>query len=87
MDPSELLDYVLGRLVGPRRERLERRMDRDPALAEQVARLIRNLGRLLDDGRGNPVAGNASPSPELPPPDPSFSSRSERPDIRPPPEP
>jgi anti-sigma factor RsiW len=53
MDADELLDYALGRLDGPRRELLERRLANDPALAERVRRLIRNLGRLLDDGRAD----------------------------------
>lgn len=53
MDPAELLDYALGRLDGIRRERLERQIADDPTLAERVARLTQNLGRLLDDGRGN----------------------------------
>lgn len=61
MDPGDLLDYALGRLDGPRREQLERRIARDPELARRIARLIRNLGRLLDDGRGHRPPGVAPP--------------------------
>ncbi len=62
MDPDDLLDYALGRLDGPRREHLERRIARDPELARRIARLIRNLGRLLDDGRGHRPPGVATSS-------------------------
>lgn len=51
MGPDELLDYALGRLDGPRLRRLERRIARDPAFAERVARLVHNVSRILDDGR------------------------------------
>jgi anti-sigma factor RsiW len=63
MHPADLLDYALGRLDGPRREQLERRIARDPALAERVARLVRNLERLLDDGRADrpPIAPTSPP--------------------------
>jgi len=61
MDPADLLDYALERLDGPRRERIERQIAGDPALARRVARLIRNLDRLLDDGRRRcPTAGTPS---------------------------
>jgi anti-sigma factor RsiW len=50
MDPGELIDYALGRLDPPRRERLERQIGRDPELAQRVARLLHNVDRLLDDG-------------------------------------
>jgi anti-sigma factor RsiW len=64
MDAADLLDYALGRLHGPRRERLERLLAGDPALAARVARLARNLGRLLDDGRGPcPVPDASAPIP------------------------
>jgi anti-sigma factor RsiW len=67
MKPTDLLDYALGRLEAPRRERLERRMASDPALAERMARLVRNLGRLLDDGRGDlPAEGRPPASPTDP---------------------
>jgi uncharacterized membrane protein HdeD (DUF308 family) len=52
MDSSDLLDYALGQLDGPPRERLEDLIASDPALAERLVRLARRLGRLLDDGRG-----------------------------------
>lgn len=61
MDAADLLDYALGRLDGPRRERLERRLARDPALAERVARLVRNLHRLLDDGLSVPSDDEGNP--------------------------
>lgn len=59
MDPPDLLDYALGTLGAPRREQIERRIASDPELAERVARLIRNLGRLLDDGRDHRTMGLA----------------------------
>lgn len=65
MDPADLLDYALGKLEGPRREQIERRIARDPALAERMARLMRNLVQLLDDGRGGHPPGE---SPGPPPP-------------------
>lgn len=55
MDSDDLLDYALGRLDGSRLLRVERRLRSDPALAERVVRLIRNLDRLLDDGRSQPA--------------------------------
>src|SRR5271157_5510117 len=51
MDPSDVLDYALGQLDGPPRERLERQIAGDPALADRLDRLARRLGRLLDDGQ------------------------------------
>jgi len=60
MDPASLLDYALGRLEGPRREQLEQQVANDPALAERLARLIRNLSRLLDDGQGR-FPGESTP--------------------------
>lgn len=73
MDPDDLLDYALGRLDPSRTEQLEQRMARDPELAEQVARLIRNLGRLLDDGDVR-AAGGAAQSPRPPPTSPIHRS-------------
>jgi hypothetical protein len=66
MNSSDLLDYALGRLDGATRSRIEHRIARDPALAEQVTRLSRNLHRLLDDGRGD-CSLCGSPSPVTPP--------------------
>jgi anti-sigma factor RsiW len=58
MDDEDLLDYVLGQLDGPRRAEVERAAAADPALAARLARLARNLGRLLDDGLGSsPTSG------------------------------
>jgi anti-sigma factor RsiW len=51
MKPDDLLDYALGRLEPPRREQMERLVVGDPALAARVVRLVRSLGRLLDDGQ------------------------------------
>jgi anti-sigma factor RsiW len=51
MDIFELLDYALGRLEGSRRAHLEQQMAEDPELARRVARLLRFIDRLLDDGR------------------------------------
>lgn len=66
MDPADLLDYALGRLEGPRREALERRIKGDPTLAEKVARLARNLNRLLDDGQTAPPPEGFSSSTSQP---------------------
>jgi len=87
MDPTDLLDYALGRLDGPPRERIERMLAHDPILAGRVARLVRNLGRLLDDGRERRPEGALSPrsSPTLPPPhDLVERTRPEDPGDRPP---
>jgi anti-sigma factor RsiW len=78
MDADELLDYALGRLDGPRREHLERRIANDPALAERMKRLIRNLGRLLDDGRMDRPGGTLA-RPRMDPPDSTWSARPDRP--------
>ncbi len=65
MNPIELLDYALGRLDGPRRERLERELEFNPTLVNRLNRVIDNLGRLLDDGqRRYPPAECPYPSPE-----------------------
>ena len=77
MNPDELLEYALGRLEGPGRERLERRIACDPDLAARLARLIRNLRQLLDDGEV------ASSSPGILP-DSILSERPERLGGRPP---
>ena len=83
MDPADLLDYALGRLEGPRRERLERRLACEPALAERVARLVRNLRRLLDDGRADrPAGGSPAPASPTAPPVLPDSVRSARPDVQ-----
>jgi anti-sigma factor RsiW len=66
MNPADLLDYALGRLEGPRRERLDRRMASDPALADRMARLIRNLGRLLDDDWADCSPGRLPAAPSRP---------------------
>jgi hypothetical protein len=50
MRHDDLLDCILGCPFGPLRERMEPRIAHDSALAERVARLARNLRRLLDDG-------------------------------------
>lgn len=67
MDPDELLDYALGQLDRSRSVELERLLQRDPELTEQLKRLIQNLHRLLDDGRapssrGNPPIVSTPPS-------------------------
>ncbi|SIO61276.1 hypothetical protein SAMN05444166_6705 [Singulisphaera sp. GP187] len=71
MDPTELLDYALGRLDGPRRARLERLIADDPGLAARVARLIRNLDSLLDDGQGHCPPKEEVSSQSPPPSDPA----------------
>jgi hypothetical protein len=67
MDPAELLDYALGRLDGPRRERLERELALNLTLAKRLKRVSCNLDRLLDDGRER-YAPADSPSSPAPPP-------------------
>ena len=57
MDPADLLDYALGQLDGPPRERLESQLASEPALAERFACLAFRLGQLLDGGQGG-GAGN-----------------------------
>jgi hypothetical protein len=80
MDPADWLDYALGQLDEPGRERIERMLAQDPALAEWMNRLIRNLIRLLDDGLGDrPAEIGAHSLAEATPPD---SIRSVRPDER-----
>lgn len=59
MDDCDLLDYALGRLGPVKSAEVERRMRDDAELATRVARLIRNLRRLLDDGEGYlPASGD-----------------------------
>jgi anti-sigma-K factor RskA len=62
MDPVELLEYALGRLDPENREQIDRLIARDPDLARRVTRLIRNLCRLLDDGRDASSAGTCRQS-------------------------
>ncbi len=80
MKPTDLLDYALGRLAAPRREWLERRMAGDPALAERMARLVQNLGRLLDDGRGDLPTQERAPSAPQTDPVTSDSARETQPE-------
>ena len=50
-----------------RRERTERQIESDPALPARVARLSRNLWRLLDDGQGHyPSESISQPHPTRP---------------------
>lgn len=86
MNAADVFDYLLGRLDGPSRERLENQIASDHCLAERVARVSRNLVRLLDDGRSqhavrysilcSPVRARRSPSNPV-------RSTSEEDDIRP----
>jgi anti-sigma-K factor RskA len=69
MDPVELLEYALGRLDPVNREQIDRQIARDPDLARRVTRLIRNLCRLLDDGRKASSTGLTGQSEELVGPD------------------
>jgi prepilin-type processing-associated H-X9-DG protein len=50
MNADEMLDYALGEVDGPGRERVEREIAGDPRLAAMVDRLSRSVARLLDDG-------------------------------------
>jgi hypothetical protein len=63
MDHSQLLDYALGRLDGPRCEELEGRLATDSDLSRRFARLKSRLVHLLDDGQAE------GSSPSLEPPD------------------
>lgn len=51
MSPGEMLDFALGRLDEDRRAQVERALAIDPALASRMARILRRIGHLLDDGR------------------------------------
>lgn len=60
MTPNDMLDFSLGLLEGPDRERAEREAAADPTLAASLAKLDEALKRLLDDGPGpEPPAGLA----------------------------
>jgi hypothetical protein len=50
MNTQELLDYALGQLDGPSRERFERQMAGDPQLGETAEHLGQAIHLLLDDG-------------------------------------
>jgi hypothetical protein len=51
MNAQDMLDYALGQLDGPARERLERQAEADPETAEVLDRLTRAVHFLLDDGQ------------------------------------
>jgi hypothetical protein len=53
MNPDQMIDYVLGRLEGHERERLEQRLQVDTDAAARADRLGQCLTLLLDDGRQN----------------------------------
>jgi hypothetical protein len=58
MNANEMLDYALGQLDAPARERVERELAADPAAARTADRLGRALHALLDDGEPfEPPAG------------------------------
>lgn len=60
MTPNEMLDYSLGLMDGPDRQRAERQVAADPSLAATLAQLEAGLQRLLDDGPDpEPPAGLA----------------------------
>src|SRR5262245_12704500 len=60
MNANDMLDYALGQLDAPARERVERELAADPAEARTVDRLGRALHALLDDGESfEPPAGLA----------------------------
>jgi hypothetical protein len=50
MNADHMIDYVLGRLEGADRERLEQAIHRDPDIASRVDRLGHAIHLLLDDG-------------------------------------
>ena len=50
MNADQMIDYVLGQLDGPDRERMEQTMNGDPRIASRVDGLGRTLSLLLDDG-------------------------------------
>lgn len=49
MDPSDMLDFCLGRLEGEACQHIECAMACDPVFAERVCRLSRCVHLLLDD--------------------------------------
>jgi hypothetical protein len=60
MNADQMIDYVLGRLEGPDRERLERGLQSDPQGADRIDKLGRAIHLLLDDDRDlAPPAGLA----------------------------
>ena len=50
MNADHMIDYVLGQLDGPDRERMEHAIETDPDVAARVERLGRAIHLLLDDG-------------------------------------
>src|SRR5262245_11398175 len=50
MNANEMLDYALGQLEGPARERADQGLAADPGQAVKVERLTAAIHRLLDDG-------------------------------------
>lgn len=52
MNPPDMLDYALGQLDGPDRERAERDVASDPALSRRLDLLTLRMHLLLDDGDG-----------------------------------
>lgn len=60
MNASDMLDYALGKLEGPARERAEREAADDLILGEKLDRLGRAIQRLLDDGEAIEPPANLS---------------------------
>ena len=66
MNPTEQLDYALGRLDGADRLEADAEVAGDPDLADRLDRLGHSLRLLLDDGRDyEPPAGLAGRAPLL----------------------
>ena len=50
MNAQEMLDYAIGQLDGPAREKADGELVADPEQAEKFDRLVRAIHQLLDDG-------------------------------------
>jgi len=60
MNAQEMLDYALGQLEDPARQRVDAELKSDPVLAERTERLTRAVAQLVDDGEViEPPAGLA----------------------------
>lgn len=60
MTPQDKLDYALGLLDGPQRDRFDREIEADPELARSLEQIRTSLAELLDDGEAlEPPSGLA----------------------------
>ena len=62
MNADLMIDYVLGRLEGPDRDRMEEALRNDPEISARADRLGQAVSLLLDDGNSHePPPGLARP--------------------------